>query len=51
MFLSTCFFYSRIKKFVIIILKKLNLSKFYVVSVFLNMLYSKKRKHGNTGNQ
>ena len=34
----------------LLFLKKMSLSKFFVVPVFSNMLYSKKQKPGNAGN-
>ena len=44
------FLLSENKKVIIIIIKKMSLSKFSVVLVFPNMLYSRKRKPENAGN-
>ena len=44
MFLNICFFYLRMKIKKVIIIKKMSLSKFSILSLFSNMLYSKNRK-------
>ena len=50
MFLNICFFCPRIRKLLLLLLLKMSLSKFSVVSMFSNMLYRKKGKPGKAGN-
>ena len=50
MFLNICFFCPRMRKLLLLLLLKMSLSKFSVVSVFSNMLYRKKGKPRKAGN-